>query len=64
MKKGDVKIDFSRDKISPLNQNVDIVFTSSGHFAIPISRTEQLLDHNPFNSRRHAANADVIAVVI
>ena len=45
MKKGDVKIHFARDKVSFLNQNVDIVFTSSSHYAIPISRTEQLLDH-------------------
>ena len=45
MKKGDVKIDFARDKVSFLNQNHAIVFTSSGHYAIPISRTEQLLNH-------------------
>ena len=45
IKKGDVKIDFARDKVSFLNQNVDIVFTSSSHYVIPISRTEQLLDH-------------------
>ena len=41
MKKGDVKIGFAIDKVSFLNQNVDIVFTSSGHYAIPLSRTEQ-----------------------
>ena len=40
MKKFDVKIDFARDKVSFLNQNVDIVFTSSHHYTIPISRTE------------------------
>ena len=45
MKKGDVKIDFARDKLSFINQNLDMVFTSSGHYAIAISRTEQLLDH-------------------
>ena len=45
IKKDDVKIDFARDNVSFLNQNVDIVFTSSSHYAIPISRTEQLLDH-------------------
>ena len=42
MKKGDVKIDFARDKVSS--------FTSSRHFAIPISRTEQLLDHYDKNN--------------
>ena len=50
MKKGDVKIDFARDKVSFLNQNIDIVFTSNGHYAIPISRTKQLLDHFDKNS--------------
>ena len=45
MKKSDVKIDFARDKVNLLSQNVDIVFTSSGHYAISISRTEQLFDH-------------------
>ena len=45
IKKDDVKIDFARDNVSFLNQNVDIVFTSSSHYAIPISGTEQLLDH-------------------
>ena len=37
------KIDFARDKVSFLNQNADIA--SSGHYAIPISRNEHLLDH-------------------
>ena len=36
MKKDDVKIDFARDKVSFLNQTVDIVFTSSGHYALPL----------------------------
>ena len=45
MKNGDVKTDFARDKVSFLNQNADIVFTLSSHYVIPISRTEQLLDH-------------------
>ena len=45
MKKFDVKIDFARDKVSFLNRNVDIVFTSSRHYAIPISRTEQCSGH-------------------
>ena len=45
MKKSDVKIDFARDKVNFLNRNVDIVFTSSGHYAISICRAEQLSDH-------------------
>ena len=36
MKKDDVKIDFATDKVSFLNQTVDIVFTSSGHYALPL----------------------------
>ena len=55
IKKGDVKIDFARDKVSFLNQNVDIVFTSSSHYAIPISRTEQLLDHYDKNNESERA---------
>ena len=50
MKKGDVKIDFARDKVHFLNQNVDTVFFSSSHYAISISRTEQLLDHYDKNN--------------
>ena len=32
MKKGDIKIDFARAKVSFLNHNVEIVFTSIGHY--------------------------------
>ena len=44
MKKSNVKIDFENDKVSFLDQNIGIIFTSSGHYA-SISRTEQLLDN-------------------
>ena len=37
MKKSNVGIDFANDKVSFLNQNVDIIFTSSDHYAVPIS---------------------------
>ena len=37
--------DFANDKMGFLGQNVDIVLTSSGHYAVLISRTEQLLDN-------------------
>ena len=39
------EIDFDSDKVSFLNQNVNISFTSSSHYAILIRRTEQFLDH-------------------
>ena len=54
-KKGDVKIDFARDKVCFLNQNVDIVFFSSSHYAMSISRTEQLLDHYDKNNESERA---------
>ena len=45
MKKSNIKMDFANDKVSFLDQNVDIILSSSGHDAVPISRTEQLLDN-------------------
>ena len=45
MKKSNVKMNFANDKVSYLDQNVDIILSSSGHYAVPISRTEQLLDN-------------------
>ena len=45
MKKSNVKINFANDKVSFLYQNVDIILTSSGNYAVPISRMEQLLDN-------------------
>ena len=44
MKKANVKIDFSNDTVSMLDQKVNIVFTSSGHYAVPISKTNQLVE--------------------
>ena len=43
MKKSNVTTDFAIDKVNFLNQNVDPTLTSSGHYAVPISRTEKLL---------------------
>ena len=34
MKKANVKVDFSNDKMNILHQEVDIVFTCSDHYAI------------------------------
>ena len=36
MKKSNVKIDFANDKVSFLDQNVDIILISSGHYAFSI----------------------------
>ena len=42
MKKANVKIDFSNDVINMLNQKIKFVFTASGHYAVPSSKTSQL----------------------
>ena len=44
MKKANVKIDFSNDVVNMLNQKINIVFTASGHYAVPISKTSQLVE--------------------
>ena len=44
MKKANVKIDFSNDVVNILNQKINIVFTASGHYAVPISKTNQLVE--------------------
>ena len=38
MKKANVKVDFSNDVVNMLNQKINIVFTASGHHAVPISK--------------------------
>ena len=45
MKKSNVTIDSANDKLCFLDQNVDIILTSSGHYAVPISWTQKLLDN-------------------
>ena len=44
MKKANVKIDFSNDVVNMLNQKINIVFTASGHYIVPISKTSQLVE--------------------
>ena len=43
VKKANAKIDFSNDTVSMLDQKINIVFTLSGHYAVPISKTNQLV---------------------
>ena len=38
MKKTNTKIDVTNDKINILGQEIDIRFTTSGHYSIPISK--------------------------
>ena len=52
-KKVKTKIDFTKDKINILGQAMDIKFTSSGHYSIPISKTSEALnefDQNQSNN--------------
>ena len=44
MKKANVKIHFSNNTVSMLDQKINIFFTSSGHYAIPISKTNQIVE--------------------
>ena len=37
IKKANVKIDFLNDVVNMLNQKINIVFTGSGYYAVPIS---------------------------
>ena len=50
MKKANVKIDFSSNTVSILDQKVNIDFTSTGHYAVPISKTNQLVEDFDKNS--------------
>ena len=38
MKKANTKIDVTNDRINILGQEIDIRFTTSGHYSIPISK--------------------------
>ena len=44
MKKANTKIDFTNDKINILRQEMDIRFTTSGHYSIPISKCYEALN--------------------
>ena len=44
IKKANAKIDFSNDVVNMLDQKIKIVFTASGHYALPISKTSQLVE--------------------
>ena len=53
MKKANVKIDFS-NVVNMLNQKINIVFTASGHHAVPVSKTNQLVEE--FDKRNKVNN--------
>ena len=41
MKKAETRIDFRTDKVNILGRDMDIKFTSSGHYAIPIHKKNE-----------------------
>ena len=44
MKKANTEIDFTNGKINILGQEIDIRFTTSGHYSIPISKSYRVLN--------------------
>ena len=42
--KADTTIDFTKNKINILGQEMDMKFTSSGHYLIPISKSHEALN--------------------
>ena len=54
MKLAKVKIDFNNDKINIFREDIDISFTESGHYFIPISRTNKAISEvDKGNSTEH-----------
>ena len=52
MKKADTTIDFTKDNINILGQEMDMKFTSSGHHLIPISKTYEALNEFDENNTK------------
>ena len=44
MKKAKTKVDFTKDKMNILGQEMDINFRSNGHYSIPITKSYEVLD--------------------
>ena len=43
MKKGNMKINFQDDRITVLDETIPLMTTSSGHYAIPITKAKQII---------------------
>ena len=53
MKKADTEIDFTKDKINILEQDIDIKLTSSGHYWSYVSKTYEALNaYNENNTNK------------
>lgn len=45
MKKANMKLNFEDDTITIFNENIPLITTNSGHYAIPITRAKQLINN-------------------
>ena len=45
MKRGNMKINFKDDTIIILDENIPLLTTSSGHYAIPITKAKQIINN-------------------
>ena len=52
MKKADTIIDFTNDKINIFGQEMDMKFTSSWHYLIPISESYEALNEFDENNKK------------
>ena len=45
MKRGNMKVNFQDDTITILDENIPLMTTSSGHYAIPITKAKQIINN-------------------
>ena len=45
MKRANMKLNFQNDTISIFDENIPLIITSSGHYAIPITKAKQLINN-------------------
>ena len=45
MKRANMKLNFQNDTINIFNENIPLITTSSGHYAIPITKAKQLINN-------------------
>ena len=58
MKRENIKINFQDDTITILNENIPLMATSSGHYAIPITKAKQIIN----NFERGSTNSITLAL--
>ena len=45
MKRANMKLNFQNDTINIFDENIPLITTSSGHYAIPITKAKQLINN-------------------